>query len=112
MLDEHRRPNRGPHDASATCLELLDDGTVRTNFDYFMYGQFMRHIPRGAVRLESSTPAGGPVNVAFENPAGRIVLVAVNTGSRPLTFVAGSAPRTVRATLPAESVGTYLWPAE
>lgn len=112
MLDEHRRPNRGPHDASATCLERLDDGTVRTNFDYFMYGQFMRHIPRGAVRVESSTPAGGPVNVAFEDAAGRIVLVAVNTGSRPLTFVAGSGPRTVTATLPAESVGTFLWPAE
>ena len=111
LLDEHRRPNRGPHDASATCLEVLDDGSVRTNFDYFMYGHFMRYIPRGAVRVGTDRPAGGPVNVAFEDPAGRIVHIAVNPRREPLRFHIVRGDRMVSATLPPASVATYLWPA-
>ena len=111
LLDEHRRPNRGPHVASATCLEVLDDGSVRTNFDYFMYGQFMRHIPRGAVRVASTVPTGGPANVAFQDAAGDIVHVAVNPGRRPLRFHIVCGRRMVLATLPPASIATYLWPA-
>ena len=81
MLDEHRKPNRGPHPASATCVERLDDGTVRYNFDYYMYGQFMKFICRGAVRVESSRPEMREFNnVAFLDPEGQVVLVAANAG--------------------------------
>jgi glucosylceramidase len=111
LLDEHRRPNRGPHDASATCVELCDDGSIRTNFDYFMYGQFMRYIPRDAVRVWSSAAERGPPNVAFEDAAGRIVVVAVNVANRPLAFRVRCRERMVAVTLPAESVGTLVWPA-
>ena len=111
MLDEHRRPNRGPHHASATCLEVLDDGSVRTNFDYFMYGQFMRHLPRGAVRVASTVPQGGPANVAFMDPAGRIALVAVNPRRQPLRFHVVCGGRMITADLPPSGVATYLWPA-
>lgn len=112
LLDEHRRPNRGPHSASATCLEVLDDGSVRTNFDYFMYGQFMRHIPRGAVRVESTMPAGGPANVAFRDANGGLVHVAVNPRRQPLTFHVVCDGGMITADLPAGSVATYLWPAD
>ena len=111
MLDEHRRPNRGPHDASATCVELLDDGAVRTNFDYFMYGQFMKFIPRDAVRVESTTPDGGPRNVAFVTPSGELVIVAVNETGRPLRFALVQGGRGITAEIPAASVATYRWPA-
>jgi O-glycosyl hydrolase len=111
MLDEHRRPNRGPHSASATCIELLDDGTVRTNFDYYMYGQFMKFIRRGAVRVESSEPAGAPRNVAFLDPDGEIVLVAANTARSPVTFAVACGGRMFSASLPARAVSTYRWPA-
>lgn len=111
MLDEHRRPNRGPHSASATCLELLDDGTVRTNFDYFMYGQFMKFIPRDAVRVQSTEPDGGPRNVAFLTPAGEVVLVAVNTSWSQRRFAVACGDRGFVVTLPGSSVGTYRWPA-
>ena len=111
MLDEHRRPNRGPHSASATCLELLDDGTVRTNFDYFMYGQFMRFIPREAVRVQSTEPDGGPRNVAFVTPEGEVVLVAVNTSWSQRRFAVACGGRGFVVTLPGSSVGTYRWPA-
>jgi glucosylceramidase len=111
MLDEHRRPNRGPHSASATCLELLDDGTVRTNFDYFMYGQFMKFIPRDAVRVQSTEPDGGPRNVAFLTPGEEVVLVAVNTSWSQRRFAVACGDRGFVVTLPGSSVGTYRWPA-
>jgi glucosylceramidase len=110
MLDEHRKPNRGPHPASATCVERLDDGMVRYNSDYAMYGQFMRFIHRGAVRVESSRPEVPDfANVAFLDPEGRVVLVAANAGRGPQRFAVVCGQQMFEAELPAESVATYLW---
>lgn len=110
MLDQHQKPNRGPHDASATCIELLDDGSVRYNSDYFMQGQFMKYIQRGAVRVESTLPDVRTFgNVAFLNPDGRVVLVAVNAAREPQPFVVKCGKRMFRTQLPAGSVATYTW---
>ncbi|MFM7207086.1 MAG: glycoside hydrolase family 30 protein [Planctomycetaceae bacterium] len=111
LLDEHQRPNRGPHDATPTCLELLDDGSVRTNLDFFVYAQFMRHIPRGAVRVASTVPAGGTANVAFEDAAGRIVHVIVNPTRQRQPIHVACGRWMVSAALPPESVVTHVWPA-
>lgn len=111
LLDEHRKPNRGPHPASATCVELLDDGTVRVNYDYFMQGQFMKFLRRGAVRLESSSPEIPRFGqVAFRNPDGETVLVAANDGAEARRFAVTASGRSFVAELPAKSVATYLWP--
>lgn len=110
LLDEHRKPNRGPHAASPTCIELLDDGSVRYNFDYFMQGQFMKYVRRGAVRVESSSPPmRGFGHVAFLDPDGRVVLVAANAGRAPKSFAVNAGDRMFEAEMPAESVATYLW---
>ncbi len=110
MLDEHQRPNRGPHDASATCIELLDDGTIRYNYDYYMQGQFMKFIQRGAVRLESTAPrARGFGHAAFLNPDGHVVLVVANAGAEASSFAVNSGGRQFETELPAKSVATYLW---
>lgn len=110
MLDEHRRPNRGPHSASATCIELLDDGSVRYNFDYYMMGQFMKYIQRDAVCIESTSPGGATLrNVAFVNPDGTRVLVVSNAGRDSQAFSVRIGPQSFHAQLPAASVGTYLW---
>lgn len=110
MLDEHRKPNRGPHPASATCVELLDDRSVRYNFDYYMMGQFMKFIRRGAVRVESR---GGEkehlANVVFVEPDGRMVMVVANTGKAGRRFAVKCNGRMFEAELPGESVGTYRW---
>ncbi len=113
MLDEHRKPNRGPHDASATCIELLDDGSVRYNFDYFMQGQFMKFIQRGAVRVESSLPDVRTFgNVAFLNPDGGVVLVVANSARESQPFAVKCGGKMFKAELPAGSVGTYRWIAK
>ncbi len=113
MLDEHRKPNRGPHGASATCIELLDDGSVRYNFDYYMQGQFMKFIQRGAVRVESSLPDMRSFgNVAFYNPDGRIVLVVANSAREPQPFAVKCGDTMFKAELPAGSVAAYRWSAQ
>jgi len=110
MLDEHRRPNRGPHDASATCIELLDDGSVRYNDDYSMQGQFMKFIRRGAIRLESAAPrVRGFGHVAFLNPDGHVVLIAANAGAVASGFAVNAGGRQFETELPAKSVATYVW---
>ncbi len=113
LLDEHRKPNRGPHSASATCIELLDDGSVRYNFDYFMYGQFMKFIPRDAIRVESSLPEIRTFsNVAFVDPDGQVVMVAANSSRDPQPFAVRTGETMFAAELPAQSVATYIWRPE
>ncbi|MBX3421929.1 MAG: hypothetical protein KF752_10290 [Pirellulaceae bacterium] len=110
MLDEHRRPNRGPHSASATCIELLDDGQVRYNFDYYMQGQFMKFIRRGAVYIESSeSDLRSFRNVVLQNPDGQLVMVAGNSSRQPQRFVVEFERQWLVAELPPLSVATYLW---
>lgn len=110
MLDEHRRPNRGPHSASATCIELMDDATVRYNFDYYMMGQFMKFIQRDATCVDSTSPDSKTFrSVAFVNPDGQKVLVVVNASQQEQPFAVQVAKQSFQAEIPAASVATYLW---
>ncbi len=110
MLDEHRKPNRGPHLASATSIELKDDLTVEYRYDYYMYGQFMRFIQRGAARIDSTAPdIRNFANVAFRNPDGTIVLVVANAGREARAFAVQCLGQTFQAEIPANSVATYTW---
>jgi glucosylceramidase len=112
MLDEHQKPNRGPHNASATCIELLDNGTVRYNFDYYMQGQFMKYIQRGAIRVDSTLPDIKTFsNVAFINPDGQMVLVAVNAEKTAQPFAVKCGERMFNTELPPASLATYRWKA-
>ena len=109
MLDEERKPNNGPHSASQTALELLDDGTVRYNFDYYMYGQFSKFIQRGAVRVITE-PGGRRFNhVVFRNPGGEYVLVAANATRGEEHFSVTMRGQQFRVSLPEKTVGTFVW---
>jgi len=85
MIDHKGRPNvSGFHDCSPTIIVLNRD-TFETEYraDYYLYGQFMKFIQPGAVRVSTSLPRGTPPNVAFRNPDGALVLVAANPQSSP-----------------------------
>lgn len=111
MLNEHRKPNRGPHSASATIIELKDTGAVEYRNDYYLYGQFMKFIPRGAVRVESDNPEGKRLfsNVAFRTPEGKMVLVVANAERNNAAFSVRCGEQAFDAALPAGSVATYVW---
>jgi len=110
LLDEHRKPNRGPHHASATCIELKDDLSVEYRYDYYMYGQFMKFVQRGAVRIDSFMPeVRGVAHVAFRNPDGTITLVVANADRSAQRFLVECLGLIFRTEQPATSVATYLW---
>lgn len=111
MLDEKRKPNNGPHSASATCIELKSDLTVEYRYDYYMYGQFMKFIPRDAVRIASTDSERSFANVAFKTPGGDIVLVVANSARPPREFTVRYGEKSFNTVLGGYSVSTYRWPS-
>jgi len=111
MIDHQGKPNvSGFHDCSPTIIVLNRD-TLATEYraDYYLYGQFMKFIQPGAVRIATTNPRKAPANVAFRNPDGSIVLVAANPEStrRPLSL--SSRGEILTTTLPPKSVATLQW---
>jgi glucosylceramidase len=52
---------------------------------------------------------GGIENVAFANPDGSLVLLAVNSADNALTFVIRSRGASLQYTLASKSVATFKW---
>lgn len=108
ILDENRKPNNGPHSASATCV-MIDTKTKQLDyrFDYYLYGHFMKFVARGATRIESSDSKVVP-NVAFKNPDGSIVIIATNPATKDLDTALIVGDQKIAVSLPKESVATFV----
>lgn len=112
MIDHRGQPNPGPHDCSPTCIVLnSDDLTLDYRFDYYMYGQFMKFIRPGAVRIQSSPSSKQLPNVAVQHPDGTIALVVANLKTAPVAFDIECDNRHLTAKTDGNSVATYVWPA-
>jgi glucosylceramidase len=114
MLDQNRKPEQwsGSPDPSMLIQSATSPDTYWALPDYYIIAQFSKFIARGATRVQTNNGGSGSVtNVAFLNPDGSLVTVVVNqTGSdQPFTLRTGG--QQISATLPAKTVGTYLWPA-
>jgi glucosylceramidase len=121
-LDDRQQPNAGPHPCSPTFLTVNrhDPDDVRPIAEYYLLGQISKFVQRGAHLVESDGGSTRTVtNAAFLNPDGTLVIVVVNQTRREQHFalflppVSGKdeqgAEQTVHASLPAKTVGTYLW---
>lgn len=110
VLDSNGEPNNGPFEASDTPVEIdADTLEVTYNLEYYVYGQFMKFIQRGAKRIGTSAPETAPAHIAFANPDGSIVVVAANPepDTRPLRAVWQG--HGLGAALPPMSVATFRW---
>ena len=112
MLDDLGKPNNGPFAASHATV-ALNTKTLRPEYllDYHLYGQFMKFIPRGAVRVESRSLGGAPAQIAFRMPDKRLVLVAANPDAKECGFAIQWRGQSCTVVLPAKSVGTWRWNA-
>lgn len=112
MIDSEGEPNNGPFEADRTCV-TLDSATldVQYHFDYFMYGQFMKFIRPGAVRIDSGESTSDLAHAAFTLPDGAIVLVIANPGKQERKATVSWKNLALAVELPAESVATYRWKA-
>jgi glucosylceramidase len=110
MIDEKRGPNRGPFRPSPTILILnRETGNVDYRFDYYIFGQFMKFIERGAVRIGTDEPEKTFGSLAFLNSDGRIVLIVANSGEDAKEFRIVTGEFEAIASLPRRSVATYVW---
>ena len=109
MLDERGKPNNGPFEAGRTMATIEFDTLKPAKLDYFIYGQFMRFIKRGAVRVASSESGKVLAHVAFRNPDASFALVVVNAGREPQAMTLRLGTRAATAELPGASVATFTW---
>ncbi len=111
VLDQDQKPNNGPHTASPTCIVLHKDDGMRLEYryDYYMYGQFMKFIERGAVRIASEGGNRRFQHVAFRNPDGRMVLVAANLNRDALEVAVVCEGNTAVVAIPSRATATLIW---
>jgi glucosylceramidase len=105
-------PSYGPFTPGGCnqCKGALTIGgtSITRNVAYYNVAQLSKFIPPGSVRI-ASTQTGSLYTVAVVRPDGKKVMVVLNDGNSPQTFNIWYQSRWAVATLPANSVGTFIW---
>ena len=113
-LDE----NHGPHltNACADCRGVVTinstTGAVTYEVEYYAIAHAARFVQPGAVRIASESIDGTLETVAFRNPDGTEVLIALNPGSSSLWFDAVRSGQYFAYRLSPKSVATFVWQHE
>ncbi|GAB3893286.1 ricin-type beta-trefoil lectin domain protein [Kibdelosporangium lantanae] len=105
--------NHGPVIGSCTnCMGVatVSGGSVSYNAEYYVLGHLSKFVQPGAVRIDSTGYGdGGIQNVAFRNPDGTIVLVALNSGGTQ-NFQVSYGGQSFGYNLPGGAMATFTWP--
>lgn len=104
----------GPHTDDGGCpmcqgAVTIDGDKVERNIAYYTIAQVSRFVPPGSVRIGSTEDDPTLADVAWRTPKGKRVLLVTNTGAAARTFTVGAGRQMWTATLPAGSVGTFVW---
>jgi glucosylceramidase len=109
-------PNGNPHSGGcADCPPVItidqNTGNVTYLANYYQLGHFSKFVVPGAYHVAASIPTnGGVTDVAFENPNGKRVVVAYNSGSSENTLkVLWDRTRSFSYTLPAGAIVSFVW---
>jgi glucosylceramidase len=106
-LDE----NAGPHlGGCKNCRGVVTidshTGALTRNDEYYVLAHASRFVHPGAQRIGSD---GVPDNVAFVNPDGSLVLIAVNSQDDPRTVRVRCGAQGFEVSMPGRSVATFVW---
>ena len=104
-------PSFGPHTPGGCtqCKGALTIGSnITRNVSYYIIAHASKFVPPGSVRVFSGN-SGSLYTVAFETPAKKKVLIVLNDGNAAITFNIKFKNKWTVASLPASSVGTYVW---
>jgi glucosylceramidase len=112
-LNQNHEPYLG---GCTTCRgEIVVDESsspaqVKTTVDYTALGHASKFVQPGARRIESNTFGQGSLeDVAFQNPDGSIVLLAVNSSDGPTEFNVGWRRRFVQYKLGGGEAVSLVW---
>lgn len=106
-------PNFGPHTVGGCTVckgALTINGTsgISRNVSYYIIAHASKFVPAGSVRIQSDN-SGSLYSVAFETPAKKKVLIVLNEGNQPTSFLVKFREKWFSTMLPASAVGTYTW---
>lgn len=109
-LDQNSGPVNGGYSNGRGVVTINSStGAVTRNEEYYALGHASKFVDQGAVRIASNSVAGGIENVAFRNPDGSKVLLALNNSASSITFKVQWSGQSFNYTLPAGAVATYKW---
>ncbi|WP_420150970.1 glycoside hydrolase family 30 protein [Spirosoma sp.] len=105
-------PKQQPHTPGG-CTECLgaitvDGNTITRNPAYYNVAVASKFVRPGSVRIQSNTSESLP-NVAFKTPDGHKVVIVLNTKEAAQAFNIREKGKLINTSLPAGSVGTYVW---
>ncbi|PST84076.1 glucosylceramidase [Pedobacter yulinensis] len=103
----------GPHTDKGGCTSCLgaltiDGQTITRNVAWYVIGHASKFVPPGSKRIDSDLLPGLP-NVAFRTPAGKTVLIVMNTATATQQFTAEESGRHFTASVPAGTAATFIW---
>lgn len=115
-LDQNSGPKNG---TCSNCrgVVTIDDSvspaSVTPNVEYYVLGHLGKFVVPGAHRIDSNTYGPGSIeDVAFQNPDGSIVLLALNSASNASTFSVSFKGQYFNYNLPAGALATFIWKSE
>jgi len=102
-----------PHTDNGGCgicqgAVTIDRNEVTRNLAYYAVAHFSKFVRPGSVRISSNSPSALP-NVAFSLPGSGTVLIVANSENSSQLFQVRYHGKSFESTLPAGSVGTYVW---
>ena len=112
-LDQNHEPHLGGCKncrGVITVKEADGAGEAVPTVDFTALAHVSKFVRPGARRIESNTFGPGSLeDVAFRNPDGSLVLLVLNSGSKPVTFNLGWDKKYAVYTLPRNSAATFTW---
>ncbi|WP_035350943.1 glycoside hydrolase family 30 protein [Edaphobacter aggregans] len=106
-------PQAGPHTNEGGCTGCygaltIDGNNVTRLVAYYVIAHVSKFVPDGSVRI-GSEPSEALPNVAFRTPQGKTLLLVANTGTSSAEFSVRFHGKTLKTSLGAGAVGTYVW---
>jgi glucosylceramidase len=112
-LDQNHEPHLGgcKNCRGVITVNATDNvAEVIPTVDFTALAHVSKFVRPGARRIESNTFGPGSLeDVAFRNPDGSLVLLVLNSGSKPVTFNVGWEKKYAVYTLPGNSAATFTW---
>lgn len=110
-LDQNSNPHQnGCGDCRGVVTVNNSTGAVTFNEEFYVLGQVTKAVQPDAVRIGSTTTSA--INtVAFRNPDGSHVLLALNSNASATTLRLYENGRHLLYPIPGRSVATFLWDA-
>ncbi len=112
-LDQDSGPRNG-NCANCRGVVTIDDSVspaaVSLNVEYYMLGHISKFVVPGAHRIDSNTFGPGSIeDVAFQNPDGSIVVLALNSATVQNSFSICYKGNAFHYSLPAGALATFIW---